>query len=227
MTFSGIEIDVRRSGRSKTLSIFIERDGTVSVLAPADTDDETILNLLVAKEYLLHSKLAKWAELNAGRTQRPFVSGQAFLYLGRNYRLRFAEEQETGLVFRNNYFTLRRQALPNARQLFIDFYKLKGLEKIKERLAFYLPKVTANVTGVRVMELKHRWASCTTAGRLNFHWKVAMAPVSVLDYIIVHELVHLVHHNHSAAFWNELDKVLPTYRDAERWLRHNGVKMNL
>lgn len=227
MTFSGIEIDVRRSGRSKTISIFIERDGTVSVLAPADIDDQTILRLLSAKEYLLHSKLAKWAELNAGRVQRPFVSGQAFLYLGRNYRLCFADEQDTGLVFRNNYFTLHRTALPKARQLFINFYKQRGLDKINERLALYLPRVAASVTDVRVMELKHRWASCTSAGRLNFHWKVAMAPVSVLDYIIVHELVHLVHHNHSSAFWNELDKVLPTYRDAERWLRHNGVKMNL
>lgn len=227
MTFSGINIDVRRSGRSKTLSIFVERDGSVSVLAPTGTADETILNLLSAKEYLLHSKLAKWAELNAGQLQRPFVSGQAFLYLGRNYRLRFADEQQSDLLFRNNYFNLRRQALTDARQLFVDFYKQKGLEKIQERLALYLPKVNASVTGVRVMELKHRWASCSTAGRLNFHWKVAMAPISVLDYIIVHELVHLVHHNHSTAFWNELDKVLPNYRDAERWLKHNGVKMDL
>jgi predicted metal-dependent hydrolase len=196
-------------------------------LAPTGTTDETILGLLAAKEYLLHSKLAKWAELNAGQTQRPFVSGQAFLYLGRNYRLRFADEQDTDLLFRNNYFTLRREALPNARKFFIEFYKNRVADKIKERLALYQPKVNASVSGIRVMELKHRWASCTTAGRLNFHWKIAMAPVSVLDYIIVHELVHLVHHNHSAAFWDELDKVLPTYRDAERWLRHNGVKMNL
>lgn len=227
MTFSGINIDVRRSERSKTLSIFIERDGTVSVLAPENTSDETILSVLTAKEYLIHSKLAKWAELNAAQQVRPFVSGQAFLYLGRNYRLRFADEQETELLFRNNYFTLHRQALPKARQAFINFYKQKGIEKIQERLAFYLPKIGASVTDIRILDLKHRWASCTAAGRLNFHWKVAMAPVSVLDYIIVHELVHLIHHNHSAAFWNELDKVLPTYRDAERWLRHNGVKMDL
>lgn len=227
MIFNGIEIDVRRSGRSKTLSIFIERDGTVSVLAPAGTTDETILNLLASKEYLIHTKLAKWTELNAGLTKRPFVSGQAFLYLGRNYRLRFTDEQEADLVFRSSYFTLRQQALPNARRHFIDFYKQKGLDKIRERLALYQPKVNAMVTSIRVLELKHRWASCTTAGRINFHWKVAMAPVSVLDYIIVHELVHLIHHNHSSAFWDELDKVLPTYRDAERWLRHNGVKMTL
>ncbi len=227
MTFSGIEIEVRRSGRSKTLSIFIERDGSVSVLAPEGTDDETILKLLSSKEYLLHSKRTRWAELNAGRIQRPFVSGQAFLYLGRNYRLRFSDEQDKPLIFRDNYFTLHRSALPSARKHFIAFYKEKGLQKIKTRLADFLPKVKTQVTDVRVMELKHRWASCSPGGRLNFHWKVAMAPVSVLDYLIVHELVHLLYPNHSDAFWNEVDKVLPTYRDAARWLKQNGVKMDL
>lgn len=227
MIFSGIDIEVKRSERVKTLSIFVERDGSVSVLAPVSVDDETILQLLASKEYLLHTKISRWKELNSGSIKREFVNGQSFMYLGRNYRLKIVEEQPNDLVFKGNFFLFNRNSLPKAEKIFIDFYKSKGLEKINERLSFYQEKIKANVTDIRVMELKNRWDSCSSNGRLNFHWKVAMAPISVLDYIIVHELVHLLHHNHSAAFWNELDKVLPNYRESEIWLRHHGVKMSL
>lgn len=77
------------------------------------------------------------------------------------------------------------------------------------------------------MELQNRWASWTPKNGLNFHWKCAMAPVPVLDYIITHEMVHLKYPNHSPDFWNELDKKMPNYREHEGWLKRNGVKMDL
>ena len=77
------------------------------------------------------------------------------------------------------------------------------------------------------MELRNRWASWTPKGNLNFHWKCMMAPVSVLDYIITHELVHLKYPNHSKDFWNEVDKLMPDYRKHENWLKNYGVKMDL
>jgi predicted metal-dependent hydrolase len=80
---------------------------------------------------------------------------------------------------------------------------------------------------VRVMELKNRWASCTAGGRLNFHWKCMKALLSILDYIIVHEMAHLLKPNHSAAFWHEVDKVIPDYRERKEWLRVNGAGMGL
>jgi hypothetical protein len=81
--------------------------------------------------------------------------------------------------------------------------------------------------GIKVQELQHRWASCTKAGMLNFHWKCMMAPLTILDYIVVHELAHLIHANHTEAFWNEVDKVLPDYLDRKQWLRVNGAGMSL
>lgn len=81
---------------------------------------------------------------------------------------------------------------------------------------------------IRVMELHHRWASCSVAtGDLNFHWKCLMAPLSILDYIIVHELAHLKYNNHSDAFWNEVDKIMPDHRERKAWLRVNGAGMDL
>lgn len=80
---------------------------------------------------------------------------------------------------------------------------------------------------VRVMELQHRWASCSAKENLNFHWKLMMAPPLVIDYIVVHELAHLIQPNHTPAFWYEIEKVLPRYMESEAWLKQNGVRLVL
>ena len=77
------------------------------------------------------------------------------------------------------------------------------------------------------MELQNRWASCSNKGNVNFHWKCAMAPIDVLSYIVVHELAHLIHPNHTTAFWNEIDKVYPNYDKQVQWLKLNGAGMDL
>ena len=80
---------------------------------------------------------------------------------------------------------------------------------------------------IKVMELQNRCASCTASGNVNFQWKCATAPIDVLNYIVVHELTHLIHPNHNNAFWNELDKVIPNYEKQIHWLKINGAGMNL
>jgi predicted metal-dependent hydrolase len=77
------------------------------------------------------------------------------------------------------------------------------------------------------MELKSHWASCSETGNINFHWKCMMAPLKVIDYIIIHELAHLIHKNHTDAFWNTVDKVLPDYQQRKEWLRKYGAMMDL
>jgi predicted metal-dependent hydrolase len=78
-----------------------------------------------------------------------------------------------------------------------------------------------------VIELKYRWASCSPGGALNFHWKCMMAPVTILDDIVVHELAHLIHANHTKAFWNEVDEVMSDFQERKEWLRANGAGMDL
>ncbi len=80
---------------------------------------------------------------------------------------------------------------------------------------------------MKVIDLKHQWASCTPGGNLNFHRKCMMAPLTVIDYIVVHELAHLLYSNHTAAFWNQVDKVMPDFQERKDWLRANGAGMDL
>ena len=84
-----------------------------------------------------------------------------------------------------------------------------------------------SATSVDVRELGNRWASCSKTGALAFHWKCMMAPQTIIDYIIVHELCHFHHRDHTEAFWNEVDKAMPDYRERKEWLRKNGAGLDV
>jgi len=227
MKLDGIDISIEKTERRKTVSIFIERDGSVRVLAPVTATDEKIETAVKAKEYQIFTKIAKWKELNQGKVNREFVNGQSFLYLGKNYRLSIEENQDVPLKVSGGFFRLDKKYLNKVDKVFKDFYRDKAEQKIKERLKLIEEKFQHKPTAIKVLELQNRWASWTPKNGLNFHWKCIMAPVAVLDYIITHEVVHLKHPNHSIEFWNELDKKMPNYREYENWLKRNGVKMSL
>lgn len=227
MRLEDIDIIIEKTERRKTVSIFIERDGSVRVLAPITASDEKIESAIKAKEYQIFSKMAKWKELNQGKVNREYVNGQSFLYFGRNYRLSIVKNQDVPLKLSGGYLCLDKKHLSKADKAFKDFYRDKALQKIKERLRLIAEKFQTKPTSIKVLELQNRWASWTPQNGLNFHWKCAMAPVPVIDYIITHEMVHLTYPNHSSEFWNELDKKMPNYREHENWLKQNGVKMDL
>jgi predicted metal-dependent hydrolase len=227
MKLEGIDIKIEKTDRRKTVSIFIERDGSVRALAPASATDAKIEEAVRSKQYQIFTKLAKWRELNQGKLNRKFVNGQSFLYFGRNYRLSIVDHQNVPLKLSKGYLTFDRRKLDSAQKVFKEFYKEKAEKKIAERLKGIEEKFQQKPKSIKVLELHNRWASWTPKQGLNFHWKCAMAPVPVLDYIIIHEMVHLTYPNHSPEFWNELDKKMPNYREHENWLKQNGVKMSI
>lgn len=224
---NGISYEVVRSRRS-TADIVIERDGSVVVRAPEWADDDQVANIVESKHYWIYQGLAEWRDLNATRVLREYKNGEGFLYLGRAHRLLLVSGQEEPLQLKNGRFTLRRDLVEKgeivaAQAAFRDFYVAKGLDRLKSRVAYYVPKAGVEPAGVEVRELGHRWASCSPAGKLSFHWKCMMAPQTIIDYIVVHELCHLHHRDHTEAFWNEVDKVMPDFRERKEWLRRNGA----
>ncbi len=226
-TANPLDEAVKRSQR-KTLSIYLERDGTISVLAPESFTDAEIHTIVTRKSFQLYKHLAEREELNAPRSLREIVSGETFLYLGRNYRLQLVDDQPVPLLLKEGYFCLKRADKAKAPELFKDFYWAKRVLRITKRIRHFQGQMGVETAQIRVMDLQHRWASCSTlTGDLNFHWKCMMAPLAILYYIIVHELAHLKYDTHSEAFWNEVDKILPDHRERKSWLRFNGAGMDL
>jgi len=216
----------------KTTDIVIERDGKVVVRPPAHYAPEQVDEVVESKRMWIYRNLAEWKDLNACAVVREWVSGETFLYLGREHRLTLVSGQDIPLKLIHGAFCLKRscieqQGTSGAREAFKQFYITKGRERLASAVARYAPKVGVTPGNIRVKEMGYRWASCGASGSLNFHWKCMMAPPSIIDYIVVHELCHLHQRDHSDAFWNEIDKVLPDYKERKNWLRLHGVKLDL
>lgn len=226
-----IAYEVVRS-RRRTADIVIERDGSVLVRAPEEVAGERIEDIIDSKRRWIYRNLAEWRDLNATRVVREYRNGEGFLYLGRSYRLLLVANQEQPLLLKNGRFCLLRDLvdrgeIPAAQAAFRDYYIALGLERLTQRAQYYAPKVGVAPRRIGVRELGYRWASCSPAGDLAFHWRCMMAPPTIIDYIVVHELCHFHHLDHTEAFWNEVDKILPNYRERKDWLRKNGAAMDL
>jgi len=209
------------------MSIHVERDGTISVIAPVKLTADEVNAVVESRLYQIYRQLAEWESLNTSRIDRQFVNGESFPYLGSLYRLEIVEDQDVPLKLYQGYFHLRKNDLHRANAAFAELYRVKGLPKVKERIALYARKLGVNPTEVRILDLKNRWASASKKGAINLHWKCIMAPVKILDYIIVHELCHFKEPTHNEAFWNLVDKLIPDYAERKNWLRTNGASMNL
>jgi len=230
-TNKDISYEIIRSQRA-TADIVIERDGRVLVRAPESIPDERIEDMVEAKRYWIYKNLAEWRDLNATRVLREYRNGEGFLYLGRSYRLLLVANQDEPLLLKNGRFCLRRDlvdqgAIEAAKSAFRDYYIARGSERITQRVNYYAPKVGVQPRDIAVRELGNRWAVCAPNGNLAFHWKCMMAPQTIIDYIVVHELCHFYHLDHTDAFWNEVDKVMPVYGERKEWLRQHGAGLDV
>lgn len=215
-----------------TTDIVIERDGEIVVRAPEGFTAEQVDAVVESKRMWIYRNLAEWRDLNATAVVREWVNGETFLYLGRSYRLSLVSDQDCELKLQDARFCLQRSILDQggqaaAKKAFEAFFTAKGLERIEARVSFFAPKVGVEPSAVKVKDMGYRWASCSKANALSFHWKCMMAPPKIIDYIVVHELCHIHHRNHSNAFWNEVDKVMPDYRERKDWLRGQGAGLDL
>ena len=230
-TESALSYSIIRSERN-TADIVVERDGSLVVRAPHHLGDAEVRDIVRSKMYWIYKAQAEWKELNQARIVREYRNGESFLYLGRSYRLSLVDGQNQDLVLRDGRFQLRRdllapEDLSSVRAAFRNFYTHRGLIRLSDRVEYFAPKVGLKPGSVFVRELGNRWGSCSPSGWIAIHWKSMMAPPRIIDYVIVHELAHLHQRHHTEAFWNEIDKVLPDYRDRREWLRRNGASLDV
>lgn len=227
-----IEYQLLPGADRQTTDIVIERDGVVRVRPPRRMTPEQVDETVFSKRMWIYRNLAEWRDLNATRIVREWVNGESFPYLGSSYRLSLVDEQDEALKLKDGRFQLLRSVMEEggceaAQHAFEQFYIDKGLARIQQRVVHFAPRVGVGAGEVQVKDLGYRWANCLPNGGLQFHWKCLMAPLTVIDYIVVHELCHMRHRDHSDAFWNEVDKVLPQYRERKEWLRQRGANLDI
>jgi len=231
----GLEYRLRRSNR-KSMGLSIERDGDVMVRVPHKAKLKDIEKFIAEKRIWIYQKLARKKALNREKPKREFVNGQGFLYLGRSYRLKFVDNSEikpgrsskaAPLRLWRDHFELAQSEKANARNHFVSWYRKQIKNQLKERIPRYDKRIGVTIKDVRISDLGHRWASCGRNGVVNFNWRSVMAPVWVFDYILVHEMVHMIERGHTDRFWHLVTRVIPDYEEHVRWLNENGADLDL
>ncbi|GAB3369015.1 M48 family metallopeptidase [Spongiibacter taiwanensis] len=224
---NGFIAEVIRTERRKTADIRVE-DGAVSVVVPGDLPVERIDSLLKEKRKWIKEKIALHRQAQP-TSEKQFVSGEAFPYLGRNYRLKVEKGpfQPVRLINGRLVATVPegKEQPHMIRNALVRWYKRQAEVKIVEKVERYSAAVGVEPAGVGIKSFKSRWGSCTAKGRLEFNWRIMMAPNRCVDYVVVHELCHLKRHDHSAEFWEEVGRILPSYEKSKEWLRDNGIHL--
>lgn len=204
------------------MSIVIERDGTLSLLAPAVASEQQLVRLVCEKRMWIYRKLSARDLLARKTNRKEFVSSEGFSYLGRSYRLRLVEQQERPLKFLNGQFLLARAARPEARDHFIRWYQGRGSVWLVDRVRYWADRMAVHPGPLHVRDLGARWGSCGKGHRLNFHWALMTLPRATIDYVVVHELAHIKVPGHDQKFWRVVERTMPDYLQRKEWLDQTG-----
>ncbi|AZR73589.1 metal-dependent hydrolase [Anoxybacter fermentans] len=221
-----IKIDKIIKTKRKTIALQITDDATLIVRAPFHVDEKTIEKVVYNHKDWIEKKKKEIQSRDPKFSPKEFVNGEGFLYLGDYYRLTIVNEADIPLRFENGFY-LDRNYLPYAKKLFIEWYKKEAHRKISERVRWYAQKRGFKYNKVNITNAQKRWGSCSSNGNLNFSWRLIMAPLPVIDYVVVHELVHLEEKNHSKEFWNKVKMLMPDYKKYENWLKKNSYLLKI
>ena len=223
---SEVHIDQLIRSKRRSISLEIERDGSLTVRAPQYISIGEIQALVKSKASWISKK--KTLLRNRGQETPPkrFTAGEQFLYLGNAYLLEIVAGQDSPLILRDHFF-LTADTQENALQVFRQWYKEQASQVIKGRTAILAQNNGIATSKIRITSAKTRWGSCGPKGSLNFTWRLVMAPEDVIDYVIVHELAHLRIRNHSENYWEAVRLLMPDYQIRLKWLKDNGHRLRL
>jgi hypothetical protein len=219
-----IKIDKIIRSKRKTIALVVAADATLLVRAPFESTLEYIKEIIFKKRFWINEKKRIANKNGAIVHNKEFVNGEGFLYLGTTYKLKIQNCDDIRL---EDYLFFPEKYLNKPQEKMVEWYKKKALGKIRERADWYSKNTGWKYKSIKINDAQSRWGSCGPSGSLNFTWRLIMAPINVIDYVIVHELAHLHEKNHSVRFWNKVKTVLPNYEQREKWLKENRKFLNI
>jgi predicted metal-dependent hydrolase len=229
ITIEDLTFELRRSDRRKTIGITIGRMGELILSAPPDCPQELIEQAAQEKYRWISTKLAQKEMLFRQPPTKEFIDGEGFYYLGRSYRLRLVYVPVTDtntppLCMYKDRFLLRHDEVQHGEEYFVNWYVAQGQEWLQQRVTMFVHRIDARPRDIKIQSLGFRWGSCGRNDTLYFHWRTMLLPPPIIDYIVVHELVHLHESRHNRLFWERIERAMPDYADRKRWLAENGSR---
>jgi predicted metal-dependent hydrolase len=224
--FRDMNIDRLIRTKRKSIALIVEHDGSLTVRAPLRVSNKQILALVEQKAGWIRSKQELVMSMPSVSHTTIFANGAPFWYLGKVYPLEITPEAVPPLQLDGKFF-LAQTIIAKGGAVFTNWYKKQAAQVIGERVRWYAAKHEFVYKHVRITSAQKRWGSCSARDTLCFTWRLMMAPPAEIDYVVVHELVHLAEKNHSKAFWAKVEAIMPDYKERRKWLKQNGHLLSM
>jgi hypothetical protein len=203
--------------RRRTIALEITSGATLVVRAPLRASSSDIGEIIRQKRSWI---LRKMNEIK----RRPpipiheYAEGELFLFLGRSYPLHIVENGSMAIE-RADRLHVSSMLIPDIRNQLKHWYREEARKDIHARCMWFSLKTGHVPATIRITDARQRWGSCTHKGGLNFSWRLIQAPPEIVDYVVVHELVHISQPDHSKKFWDKIRKIMPEFEQRRTWLK--------
>ncbi|MGD6830931.1 M48 family metallopeptidase [Sutcliffiella halmapala] len=226
-----IRFEIKYKNRT-SIGIAIDSYGDLEVSVPKKTPDEQVIRLLEGNWDAIVQKVQEVKARMNGPKEKVYENDEQFLYLGNTYPINIIQDrtmEQDHVVFEGDSFQIYVRQLDEEKlkQTMKRFYYQQTKALVEESIASYQRHFKKKPRSIRITDSQTTWGTCDSNLQLTFNWKLAMAPREVLDYVVVHEMCHMVHLNHDRSFWRLVGKIMPDYKDKERWLAFSNWKMTV
>jgi len=215
----------------RSIGIRVEPPGVITVFAPRGTPPDFVAAQVRLKAVWLRRQLRLMAEAAPWCAEKQCVDGEMFWLLGETYPLRVITDEryaEPEVRPVGGYLAVLTPAADREliHAVLRRWYQAEAGVVLKGRVERYRRFLPVAPVAVKVKEQRRQWGSCSADKILRFNWRLVMAPLPVVDYVVVHELCHLMERNHGKAFWAWVEAIMPDWREQRKWLRNNGLKLS-
>ncbi len=222
-----MKIDRILRSKRKTLALIVRSDGSLEVRAPLRLIRVKIQAFVESKAAWIARQRARLNPTASPPARNGYANGSRLWFLGKSLRIEYIESTDRSIRASGQTLLIPAGMRTNAGAALESWLRAEARRVIRQRADLYARRHGLTFNGIRISAARSRWGSCGSKNRLNFPYRLVMAPVEVIDYVVVHELVHTVERNHSRAFWAKVAEILPAYRLARKWLKLNGRWLDL
>ena len=217
-----VSVKIVRTKRRKTASIQI-RDGLIRAVVPNQISDFRVEALIKKRMPWIRKKLQEESKIVIPSIKE-YVSGESLTYLGKNYRLKIITNSKRSVKLIGGYIevSVPKKSPSTIKNMLTQWYIDHAIERLKDKTDRYANIIGVSPSTVSVRDYKSKWGSCSSDGNISYNWRIIMSPHRIVDYIVIHELCHMLEHNHSKNFWQHVSNNCRDYKECRDWLKING-----
>jgi predicted metal-dependent hydrolase len=227
-----MNFDIIRTNRKKSVSIEVN-DGIVKVRVPKNLSEKKIQIIINDRLPWIEKKIDEQAQQMIDMPKR-YVNGELFSYLGNEYQLQVIADSYEHIVLNEKYLQVMLPMISHTddiskhvHSLLTKWYEQQALSILTKKTEKFGDMINKRPASIKIRDYKSRWGSCSSKDVITYNWRIIIGPEHVVDYVVVHELSHLLEHNHSKSFWKCVEQIFPDFKNSRKWLKMNGQKLRI